>query len=184
MGMASPTKAFLRKTGTFAAAKNLYCALGGTVFRSETEWLDRLLGTQRDVFFIQIGAHDGKTHDNIYPIARKRGWRGVLVEPIPYLFARLIENYRDAPGIEFQNAALAEVAGQKRFYYLRETKDATLPLWYDQIGSLSKDTILSHRHAIPNIDDLLVEDEIKCITFHELVDRHGVTKIDLILIDT
>ena len=157
MGIASVAKDFLRKTGTFVAAKDLYYALGGTVDWSETEWLHRLLGTQRDVFFIQIGANDGKTYDYIYPIARDRGWRGVLVEPIGYLFSRLVENYRGTQGIEFENAALAEVAGKKGFYRLREIEDAALPLWYEGIGSLNKDTILSHRYLIPNIDDLLVE---------------------------
>jgi len=184
MGIASVAKGFLRKTGTFTAAKDLYSALGGTVVWSETEWLHRLLGTGRDVFFIQIGANDGKTYDYIYPIARERGWRGVLVEPIGYLFSRLVENYRGAQGIEFENAALAEVAGKKGFYRLREIEDAALPLWYEGIGSLNKDTILSHRYLIPNIDDLLVEEEVECITFDELTNRHGVTKIDLILIDT
>jgi len=102
MGIASAAKYFLRKTGTFVAAKDLYSALGGTVRWSATEWLHRLLGTQRDVFFIQIGANDGKTYDYIYPIARDRGWRGVLVEPIGYLFSRLVENYRGAQGISLK----------------------------------------------------------------------------------
>ena len=71
------------------------------------------------MFFIQIGAHDGKTNDYIYPVARELGWRGILVEPIPYLFERLVENYQGSQGLIFENVALAEQIGQKWIYRLK-----------------------------------------------------------------
>lgn len=184
MNIASAAKDLLRKTGTFSAIKDLYCSLGGTVYRSEEEWLRRLLGANRHVFFVQIGAHDGKSNDKIYPMARERAWRGVLVEPVRYLFNRLVENYRDTPGIQFENAALAERSGKKRFYRLKETSDTTLPPWYDQIGSFNKEAVLSHRDRIPNIDNLIIQEYVDCISFDQLVSRHQISKIDLILIDT
>jgi FkbM family methyltransferase len=36
--------------------------------------------------FIEAGANDGYTQSNTYYLERRRGWRGVLVEPIPTLF--------------------------------------------------------------------------------------------------
>ena len=67
---------------------------------------------------------------------------------------------------------------------LKKSGNPNLPEWYDQLGSLSKDVVLSHRHAIPNIDDLMVREEVKAITFDELIQRHHITTLDLILIDT
>ena len=176
-------KSLLKKTGVFPSAQNLYCALGGVVYRTESEWLRHTFGGQKDVFFIQVGAHDGKSNDSVYPFAREIGWNGILIEPVPYLFDRLVENYRGTSGIAFENAALAEHNGRKCFYRLRETADA-LPFWYDKIGSLNLEIVLRHRSVIPNIDDYLVQEEVECLTFNSLVARHKVDKIDLIFIDT
>ncbi len=41
------------------------------------------------VTFVQIGANDGVWNDPIEPYLRGEKWRGVLVEPVPYVFARL-----------------------------------------------------------------------------------------------
>jgi FkbM family methyltransferase len=38
-------------------------------------------------FFVEAGAHDGFTQSNTYWLERFRGWRGILVEPIPEMAA-------------------------------------------------------------------------------------------------
>ncbi len=38
-------------------------------------------------FFIEAGANDGYTQSNTFYFARKYGWRGILIEPIPELAA-------------------------------------------------------------------------------------------------
>jgi FkbM family methyltransferase len=38
-------------------------------------------------FFVEAGAHDGFTQSNTYWLERFRGWRGLLVEPMPELAA-------------------------------------------------------------------------------------------------
>jgi FkbM family methyltransferase len=179
----SAAKSLLKKTGMFPAAKNLYCALGGAVYRTESEWLRHVFGGRKEIFFIQVGAHDGRSNDSVYPFAREIGWHGILVEPVPYLFDRLVDNYYGASGIALENVALAEHNGRKCFYRLRETTDL-LPSWYDQIGSLDLGTVLSHRSVIPNIEDYLLKEEVECLTFETLITRHQVSKIDLILLDT
>lgn len=37
-------------------------------------------------FFVEIGANDGITQSNTFHFEKKRGWRGVLVEPVPQKF--------------------------------------------------------------------------------------------------
>jgi FkbM family methyltransferase len=39
-------------------------------------------------YFIEAGANDGYTQSNTYFLERMRGWRGLLVEPIPALFEK------------------------------------------------------------------------------------------------
>ena len=53
--------------------------------------LDRKLERYLDFdggFFVEAGANDGFTQSNTYYFERLRGWRGVLIEPIPELFER------------------------------------------------------------------------------------------------
>ena len=53
--------------------------------------LDRKLAKYldfRDGFFIEAGANDGYQQSNTYFLEKRLGWRGVLVEGIPELFAK------------------------------------------------------------------------------------------------
>jgi FkbM family methyltransferase len=38
-------------------------------------------------FFVEVGAYDGYRQSNTYYLARMKGWRGVLIEPLPRLAA-------------------------------------------------------------------------------------------------
>lgn len=51
------------------------------------EKLERLL-PRRGGWFVEAGAYDGFQQSNTYYLARLKGWRGVLVEPLPELAAR------------------------------------------------------------------------------------------------
>jgi FkbM family methyltransferase len=51
--------------------------------RKLTRWLPEPGG-----FFVEAGAYDGFIQSNTYWLERFRGWRGVLVEPVPHLFER------------------------------------------------------------------------------------------------
>jgi len=39
-------------------------------------------------FFVEAGANDGYTQSNTYYLERFRGWRGILIEPVPELAER------------------------------------------------------------------------------------------------
>lgn len=46
--------------------------------------------------------------DPLHSYVQRFGWRGILVEPQPDVFARLVENYRDqADRLIFENVAIA-----------------------------------------------------------------------------
>jgi FkbM family methyltransferase len=167
-----------RHPTAYRFARSIYTKLVAT----EYGYLSSFARAQRDVFFLQIGAHDGKANDKLYDFVRKYHWRGVLVEPVPYLFDRLVNNYRGLHNLAFENKAVAERNGRRTFYWLRQTEDA-LPYWYDQIGSLHEQIILSHRDDIPNIEDYIVAEPVDCITFETLVETHAISRIDVILID-
>jgi FkbM family methyltransferase len=83
--------------------------------------------------FLDIGAHDGVSCSNTLALAMK-GWGGVLVEPSPLAFTKLITSYEDRPDIEFVNAAV--IAG-----------GSALVPFYEGGGSFVGTTDEAHRDA-------------------------------------
>jgi FkbM family methyltransferase len=167
-----------RHPRAYRLARRTYSKLVAT----EYGYLSSFARAERDVFFLQIGAHDGKTNDKLHDFVRKYRWKGVLVEPVPYLFERLVRNYNGLPGLVFENKALADSDGPRTFYWLRQTVDA-LPNWYDQLGSFDQQIILGHKDRIPNIEDYIVSAAVDCMSFDTLIVAHKISHIDLILID-
>jgi FkbM family methyltransferase len=46
---------------------------------------------KNDGVFVEVGAHDGVTYSNTL-LFEKLGWKGVLIEPIPEVFDKLVKN--------------------------------------------------------------------------------------------
>jgi FkbM family methyltransferase len=61
------------------------------------------LGDRRDGFFVEAGGNDGFEQSNTYWLERFRGWRGVLVEPVPHLHRECV---LERPGAHVARAAL------------------------------------------------------------------------------
>jgi FkbM family methyltransferase len=137
--------------------------------------------------FAEIGANDGKQHDFLRPLVLSHDWRGLIVEPVPYVFERLRANYAGQERLSLQNVAIAPESGERPFFHLAEVDDPQregLPEWYDGIGSFSRDELLSHAPHIPDIADRVVETRVPCVTLEELCARNGFDQLDLLLIDT
>jgi FkbM family methyltransferase len=137
--------------------------------------------------FVEIGAHDGAWSDQLRSSILNREWTGVMVEPVPYLFDRLRDNYESLDRVAVENAAISDTEGLQPFYRLEKVDDPRregLPSWYDAIGSLSMENLLSHRDLIPDIEQRLVTTEVPCMTFESLCSKHGLGRIDLLMVDT
>jgi FkbM family methyltransferase len=140
-----------------------------------------------DAFFIQIGSNDGEQHDPLRAAILRRSWRGIMIEPVPYVFRRLEANYgRFADRIALENVAIGDHDGPVPFFHLAPVDDheaAGLPQWYDGIGSFSREHVLKHVEHIPDVADRLVSTEVPALTFTSLAAKHGVERVDLIHVD-
>lgn len=147
--------------------------------------LDSYVAYKGNVHFIQIGSNDGQHNDPIYPYIKRPGWKGILVEPVPYLFEKLKINYREyRDKLSFENSAIANESGRLKFYRLQASDTPDLPEWYDQLGSFRKEVVLRHKGVVPYFDDLFIEDTVDAITFDELLKKHKVEHLNLVHIDT
>lgn len=138
-------------------------------------------------FFVEVGANDGEQHDHLRPFILSREWRGIMVEPVPYVFERLRHNYAAVDGVILENAVVGVHDGTLPFYHLVDATDderRRLPDWYDGIGSLSKEAVLRHAVHIPDIADRLICRAVPSLTFESLCTKHAVEKVDLLVIDT
>jgi FkbM family methyltransferase len=138
-----------------------------------------------DARFVQIGANDGVMSDPLHGFILATAWRGILVEPVPYLFERLRRNYPLRPGLLFENVAIAPQAGRRPFYYLRESRgEGEVPEWHAGLGSFLREVVVKHARDIPDLERRLVVQDVPCLTFDQLCRRHGFEQIDLLHIDT
>jgi hypothetical protein len=58
------------------------------------------------VFFIQVGSHTGQSRGDYVRPKIKKGWSGVLIEPVKYLFERLKKHYGENPKLILENVAI------------------------------------------------------------------------------
>ena len=140
--------------------------------------------------FLEIGANDGQRLDPLTPFIAANEWRGVMVEPVPYVFERLRRHFEDRPEIEVENVAIAESEGTRTFYHLAEEAqepeggEGRAIWWYDAIGSFDREHLYKHAAVVPDFEARLREIEVRCTTVAELCRSHDLGNPDLILIDT
>lgn len=70
-------------------------------------WLlySRFLGEHADGLFVEVGANDGVYASNTWGLAA-RGWRGIMIEPVPGVADRCRANHRDHPAITVVQTAI------------------------------------------------------------------------------
>jgi len=131
-----------------------------------------------DFFFVQVGANDGKQFDPIRDYVRYYQWKGLLLEPVADYFAELKENYADCPNLKLIKAAIADHEGTVTIYRVNPL-DASLSKWKQGIASLHKE----HHLRSGTSDEEMIAEQVPCLPFMSLLERHNVSSLDLLQID-
>jgi FkbM family methyltransferase len=137
-----------------------------------------LVSRQPDIFFLQIGAHDGVSYDPINAYIRQFHWKGLLVEPQPAIFAKLKENYRDEKQLLFENSAIAQRDGALELHCF---ENANAEDHASMLTSTRKHYLAmngdGHRGALKTIT-------VPALTMESLLSKHRVERVNLLQIDT
>lgn len=143
--------------------------------------LQETFGT--DIFFLQVGANDGSTFDPLTDRIRNHHWRGILVEPVPNMFAALQANYAGCEGLTFVQAACADFPGTLPFYQVKNEDDHP---WEAVRGlsSLNRDVIRSHFGTDEQFAQYVDEIAIDVVTAEHLLNTHRNEHVHLLLVDT
>ncbi len=133
-----------------------------------------------ELIFIQIGAFDGITCDPIHHFVTKYRWRGILLEPQPEPYRKLLNNYAGYTNLLFKNAAVGHDAGKLTLYTVNGEE---LPDWCGGLASFTRKTIEKHEQTIPSISELIHPIEVLTVTFNSILDELATEQVDLLQVD-
>jgi FkbM family methyltransferase len=136
------------------------------------------------VTFVQIGSNDGLLGDPLHELIKSNPlWRGVFIEPVDYVFNRLVQNYGKSERFAFEKIAIAERPGERAFYFVSEDAftDPSIPPLADKLGSFMRSHIVKHS---PALEKYIVTTKVRCDTLSAVLARHNLSTIDLVHTDT
>jgi FkbM family methyltransferase len=122
-------------------------------------------------FFLDVGAHDGKTYSNTY-ILEQLGWQGACVEPLPGVFTLLRQNRRcDC----YQAAMASRSAPEAAFIHA---------VGVDTLSGLESDMACGHEDWIVREGGRPERIAVRTITFPELMSHYPLIRtIDFLSLD-
>ena len=126
--------------------------------------------------FVDIGAHDGVTYSNTWFFEKKRGWRGVCVEPNPVVYKRLRAN-RNARALD---CCVAGTAGTVRFQKIAGYSEMLSGI-ADHYSAEHKQRIAEEMQHYGGSSE---EIEVKARTFGDIAAEAGLSEITYVSIDT
>ena len=137
----------------------------------------------KDFGLVVIGAHFGVwLKDKINEYKDKKI---LLVEPVPYNYKILQNNYSKQHNILICTNAVFSENKTQNFYFVKEDSIHKLGKhWASGIGSFEKQHILDHKNKHFKVtEDDIEKIEVEFITFDNLVDKYEIKSIDSLQID-
>ncbi len=139
--------------------------------------------------FVVIGAMDGISFDEFHGHVRNYRWSGLLVEPIPQQFGRLVANYTAigcSPDNRYENSAIAEHDGTIQMLTINSDAVDSGKV-HECFGGMS--AIYPPRNGLASAGDAETVRRygelitVPCITLQTLLERHRVEAFDIFCID-
>jgi FkbM family methyltransferase len=138
-----------------------------------------------DFKYIQVGAHVGNTLNDFIFNKITNNDNIILIEPVPYLFYELQNNYNQKLNdnkIIFINAAVSNYIGDIDLYVPSLKNDfKKIGFQASQLGSINK----NHHDHIYHFPDLIIDKiNIPCITLNYLIKKYKIKNIENLIVDT
>jgi FkbM family methyltransferase len=153
--------------------------------RALRDYCLHVLSSVPEPVFVKVGAHDGITGDPCSDILlANTNWRGLLIEPVPYCFDRLKENFEDSQRFCWEQVAIGAPAGHASFYYVDANARQTvpnLPIWFDQLGSFDRNHIVKHWKG--RLEPFIRECQVQVCPLPDVLARHRIQDVHLLHID-
>ncbi len=123
-------------------------------------------------FFVELGAYDGITQSNSV-LLEALGWRGLLIEATPSSYAKCV---RARPQMIVEHAACVATGRETQTTVITDVGLMSITSESDLAGD-ERAAWLEARGRAPQ------EIEVPAVPMSELLDKHGIEKVDLLLLD-
>lgn len=134
--------------------------------------LSKFLGERENGYFVEVGAYDGLFASNTWGLA-ERGWRGLLIEPVPELADACRRNYAHREGIRVAQVAIGDSNKEIVLHLAGTLTTANTKIHQEYAG------IDWARNAL-TANCLAVD----CRTLDQVLVEHGVPqRFDLLVVD-
>lgn len=97
--------------------------------------------------FVEVGASDGIYQSNTSGLI-KHGWKGIYIEPIPWMFNSIVENYKYHTAI-FENVSIGTKNKEVLFY--EDNTRSTCDLKYQQLNNIATNRIKFDTVRVPQV---------------------------------
>jgi FkbM family methyltransferase len=126
------------------------------------------------LYFLQVGANDGRSNDPINYYIKKYGWKGILIEPQKKIFSKLKNEYKKyKQNVIFENIAISSTKGEIELYVPKSEKK-------NSAASVKKNIV---KNQLKLGSKSLENYKVNCMTIEDLIKKHSIKKIDLLQID-
>ena len=82
----------------------------------EERFLNEYFKEKENGFLVDVGAADGELYSNSRHLILNKNWKGILVEPHPFFFEKLVNLYHNNKDIKLLNCAAYKTEGKMPFY--------------------------------------------------------------------
>jgi FkbM family methyltransferase len=152
------------------------------------EAIRRIVASDANAFFMEIGAWDGITCDFFYPLVKKHKISGILIEPLEDIFLKLKENYAYHNKIFFENIAVAEKDCIKPLYFILSNSQTTTPAYASLKKEVTQEGVayLQRNNILPagGSSQYILSKPVQCLSISTIIKKHKLNKIDILQIDT
>jgi FkbM family methyltransferase len=126
--------------------------------------------------FVDVGAYDGVTISNTLFFEQTLGWTGLCIEPLPDAFAKLKASRR----VPCLNYAVSDTPGTATFL------DIDMPSGFEKMFSgIKADYDERHMRVVQGSNGRVAREiKVEVRRLDDLLDAHGITRIDYLSIDT
>lgn len=135
------------------------------------------------VDYFQVGAHVGPSNEDALFNINLENKTLILIEPVPYLFTQLKDNYSkkaSTNNVIFKNIAVSNTDSILQLYIPSPLNNwSNYPSWASQLASVNEEHIKKH------LPYLLVDRiNVQCYRLNTLIKDMNISSIEHLLVDT
>jgi len=107
---------------------------------------------------------------------------GFVLEPLPDIYEKLVENYQSCINVKAFNLAIHETEAEMMLHRVKQEYAANVPEFARGVASF--DATHWEKTTIVPSAEYMEQVKVTCISFADFIESNGVDSLDLLLIDT